>query len=85
MEEKSDASGLVVETYSSYAYAVEPRGFVLDNQPHVVQEIVRRWRTPGCIHFYVRDERDEFTELTYDEPREAWTAREFGKTCPRNI
>lgn len=42
-----------VETYSSFAYAVEPRAFVFREETHRVQEIVRQWRTPGCIHFYV--------------------------------
>ena len=72
----------LVETYSSFAYAVAPRAFEWENLPHRVTEIVRQWRTPGQIHFYVRDDQNEFFELTYNEPNEAWTIRAFGKNCP---
>lgn len=76
---------LQVETYSSFAYAVEPRAYILDRVRHTVAAIVRTWRTPDGLHFYVRDERDEFAELIYDEHRGVWTVREFGTTCAREI
>lgn len=71
-----------VETYSSYAYAAEPRAFEYANATHRVREIVRAWRTPTQIHFYIRDEQDDFFELTYDEANDVWTIRAFGKNCP---
>lgn len=71
-----------VETYSSFAYAVAPRAFELENVTRCVVEIVRQWRTPGHIHFYVRDEQNEFFELTHDEVNDVWTIRAFGKNCP---
>ena len=71
-----------VETYSGFTYAQEPRAFVLDGITHHVTQIVRHWRTPEKIHFYVRDERDEFFELTYTETEDTWAIRAFGKTCP---
>lgn len=71
-----------VEAYSSFAYAVAPRAFDLEGARHRVESIVRQWRTPARIHFYVRDETQEFFELTYDEPNEEWTIRAFGKHCP---
>jgi hypothetical protein len=72
-----------VETYSSFAYAVEPRAFEFENVTHRVTAIVRQWRTPGQIHFYVRDEQNDFFELTHAEPNDVWTIRAFGKHCPR--
>ncbi|MBI4674812.1 MAG: hypothetical protein HY741_24470 [Chloroflexi bacterium] len=74
-----------VETYSSFAYAVAPRAFDFEGVTHRVESIVRQWRTPGQIHFYVRDECQDFFELTYDEPNDTWTIRTFGKTCPPRI
>lgn len=71
-----------VETYPSFAYAVEPRAFDFDGASHTVQTVTRTWRTPGQIHFYVRDQAGEFFELTYDEHQETWSIRTFGKTCP---
>lgn len=76
---------LLVETYSSFAYAVEPRAYVLDGVRHNIQSILRMWRTPDGIHFYVLDQRDEFAELIYHEHRGVWIVREFGKTCAREI
>ena len=70
-----------VETYSSFAYAVAPRAFDFENTTHRVIDIVRQWRTPGQIHFYIRDERDEFFELTYHETDDAWQVRAFGINC----
>ena len=71
-----------VETYSSFAYAVEPRSFDYEGARHTVQSITRTWRTPGQIHFYVRDHAAEFFELTYNEHQDTWSTRSFGKTCP---
>lgn len=71
-----------VQTYSSFAYAVEPRTFEHDGTVHRVAQITRTWRTPAQIHFYVRDESMKFFELTYDEPTEQWSIRTFGETCP---
>ena len=70
-----------VETYSSFAYAVAPRAFDFENMTHRVTNIVRQWRTPGQIHFYVHDEQNDFFELSYDETRDAWQVRAFGKDC----
>ncbi len=70
-----------VETYSSYAYAVEPRAFDYDDMRHRVEEIQRAWKTPGQIHFYIRDEHARFFELIYDEANAAWLLRTFGESC----
>lgn len=71
-----------VTTYSSFAYAVEPRTFEHNGSTHCVETITRTWRTPGQVHFYVRDATNEFFELTYDETQDKWSIREFGKNCP---
>jgi hypothetical protein len=70
-----------VETYSSFAYAVEPRAFVYENARHRVEEIQRMWKTPGRIHFFVRDKHERFFELTYGESGDAWQLRAFGESC----
>ena len=70
-----------VEVYSSYAYAVEPSAFFVRGARHVVAETRRVWRTPGRLHFYVRDTGDEFFELTYVEAADEWSVRTFGEAC----
>lgn len=74
-----------VRTYSSFAYAVEPRSFEHDGSTHRVAEITRSWRTPAQLHFYVRDEAQEFFLLTYEETSDVWSVKTFGKTCPPKI
>lgn len=71
-----------VQSYSSFAYAVEPRAFEYASTTHRVREVARAWRTPTQIHFYVRDEQNDFFELTYDEANDVWAIRAFGKNCP---
>ncbi len=61
-----------VEVYSSYAYAVEPRGYSVRGEHRAVESVERQWRTPGQIHFRVRDERDQIVELIYDEAGDQW-------------
>ncbi len=61
-----------VEIYSSYAYAVEPRAFYLEGCRHLVTEVRRSWKSPGHIHFSVRDERQRSFELIYEEGNDRW-------------
>ncbi len=63
---------VLVEVYSSYTYAVEPRAYIVNGERRVVQGIERQWRTPGQIHFRVRDERAVTVELVYVEERDQW-------------
>ncbi len=70
-----------VETYSSYTYAVEPRAFHFEEMRHGVEEIVRAWKSPGHLHFYLRDEHNRFFELIYEEATDRWFLRTFGETC----
>ncbi len=60
-----------VEVYSSYAYAVEPRAFYLDEARHEVQ-VERAWKSPGRIHFNVRDKSQGAFELIYEETGDRW-------------
>ncbi len=62
-----------VQVYSSYAYAVEPRAFYFQGQQHRVSEVRRAWKSPGHIHFYVRDEQQRFFELVYDQTQDYWS------------
>lgn len=61
-----------VEAYSSYAYAVEPRAYTVRGERHLVQSIIRSWRTPGWIHFHIQDDRENVLELRYDERQDSW-------------
>ncbi len=70
-----------VQVYSSYAYAVEPRVFYVGELEHHVAEIIRTWKTPDYVHFYVRDEQHALFELRYDPINDRWFLRTFGETC----
>jgi hypothetical protein len=70
-----------VEVYSSYTYAVEPRAFYEDQIEHRIVETLRAWKTPGCVHFYVRAQDDRFFELIYEEANDCWFLQSFGETC----
>jgi hypothetical protein len=70
-----------VEVYSSYAYAVEPRAFYDEGERHQVEAIERMWKSPGRLHFYLRDEFHGFYELIYDEPTDRWFLGPLGEPC----
>ncbi len=61
-----------VEVYSSYTYAVEPRAFYLQGARHLVQKVLRMWKSPGRVHFLASDENRRLFELIYDETDERW-------------
>ncbi len=65
-----------VEAYSSYAYPVEPRSFVVGGVEHKIRHLTRRWRTPGLIHFLAVIADDRTVRLIYDEQTDAWTLEE---------
>ena len=71
---------VLVSVYSSYTYGVEPRAFSVAGDRHTVQSVERRWRTPNQIHFLVRDEHGELSELVYDEADDAWVMGDW--PCP---
>lgn len=71
-----------VEVYSSYRYAVEPRAFFFEEMKHGVDEIERTWKSPGQVHFYLRDEHHSFFELIYEEGNDRWFLRTIGVACP---
>jgi hypothetical protein len=70
-----------VSVYSSYAYAVEPRAFYFEEIRHNIKEIERAWKSPGRLHFHVRDEYESCFELVYEEANDRWFLRTFGETC----
>ena len=72
-----------VEIYSSFTYAVEPRAFVYAGERRRVCCIMRAWREPGRIYFYVRDDDARLFELTFDESLDVWLIRAFGENYLR--
>jgi hypothetical protein len=76
---------LIVECYSGYTYAQEPRAFVWQGQRYIVQKVERVWRTPEGLHFRVvtgvenegwRMENGEWrmeSELAYNEQADTWS------------
>ncbi len=67
---------LIVECYSGYTYAQEPRAFIWRGRRYTVQEVERTWRTPEGPHFLVCTEEGGFFELAYDEAGDIWSVKE---------
>ncbi len=65
----------IVECYSGHTYAQEPRAFVWQGEPHVVQAVERAWRVPEGPHFLVRTEEGGLFELAYDEFEDMWSVQ----------
>lgn len=63
---------IIVQCYSGYTYAQEPREFWIAGQRYEIRHIVGRWRTPAGISFRVATEHDEYI-LTYTEIEDTWT------------
>jgi hypothetical protein len=62
----------LVECYSGYTYAQEPRAVVWRGRRFPVVSIERRWRTPEGPGFRVETEAGGPFELHYSEPEDAW-------------
>ncbi len=63
---------VTVECYAGHAYPTEPRAFTFGGERHVVQRIVRRWRTPSAFVFQVLTQEEELFTLAYFEDKYAW-------------
>jgi hypothetical protein len=61
-----------VEVYSSYTYAVEPKAFSIGGTRREIRSVVRRWRTPGWIHFLANTDDERAVQLSYDEQHDTW-------------
>lgn len=68
MEERLD-----VECYSGSRYAERPISFDYLGHKHVVEVVVKAWRSPTALHFCVKTQEDKSFELTYDEIAEEWS------------
>jgi len=63
---------LIVECYSGYTYAQEPRAFTWRGRRYVVQAVERTWRAPEGLHFLVSTEEGDSFELVYHEAEDMW-------------
>ena len=55
-----------VECLSSASYPGEPLALTWDGQRRRVALILKRWRTPGGLHFRVRPSDELVFDLLYD-------------------
>ena len=69
-----------VSEYSSFAYAVEPRGFEIDGEAHSISRIERAWIAPGARHFVVCDQDNRRFELMYQVALDRWSMLNLGVT-----
>jgi hypothetical protein len=61
-----------VECYAGHAYPTEPRAFTFRGARHIVEQVIRTWRTPGAVWFRVRADHDDVFTLAYYEDEYAW-------------
>jgi len=69
------ARALVVECYSGYTYAEEPRAFIWLGQRHEVVQTERCWREPDGPRFRVRTGEGRRWNLAYDDAMSSWSLR----------
>lgn len=62
-----------VACFSSSTYAERPVGFWWEGMYWPVREVVRRWREPRGVGFWVRAEQARLFELFYGEEEDEWT------------
>jgi len=62
----------LVECYSGYTYAQEPRAFTWEGSRRHVVEVVATWREPSGPGFLVRADDGQRYKLQYHEAKDAW-------------
>ncbi len=67
----------IVECYSGYTYAQEPRAFTWRGSRHRVTEVIAAWREPSGPCFIVRANDDRRYELRYNQPSDGWEIRDL--------
>lgn len=72
MKSGNSDTALIVECYSGYTYAQEPRAFIWQGQRHEVAEIEHRWREPLGPVFRLRTADGQRWQLAYDETQDTW-------------
>jgi len=61
-----------VEAYAGAFYPERPISFVRKGQKFVVVDVVKQWRTPDEIHFYVIADDGSGHEVAYSFSRDKW-------------
>lgn len=67
----------IVECRSDTSYAERPLAFNWQGQRWEVEEILKRWHSPGMRGFRVRASAGGTFELLYDEHNNTWSIQEL--------
>lgn len=62
-----------VECYSGVRFAERPSAFQFLGRRHVVEEVVKTWRSPSVLNFVVRTRSGGTFQLAYNEASDQWT------------
>ncbi len=65
-------SSVLVECYSGYAYAQEPRAFTFEDERRTVIAVRKRWREPTGPCFEVLADDATVYVLVYNEIADQW-------------
>jgi hypothetical protein len=63
----------VVECYSGVRFAERPLAFRFSDRRHVVEEVIKSWRSPSVLNFVVRTLGGGSFRLEYHESADEWT------------
>lgn len=66
-----------VESYSGYKAEERPVRFRLDEQDHIVEEVVDQWHSPDATYFKVRSDDGNTYVLRHVLSQDAWTLESF--------
>jgi len=67
----------VVECYSGFTYAQEPRAFTFLGQRREIVQTEHSWREPDGPRFRVRTFDGRRWDLAYDDTRSLWSLRQL--------
>jgi hypothetical protein len=62
----------LVECYSSSKYAERPTAFYWQEERLEISQVIKHWRTPIGVVFWVETTDDQQFELSYNESSDEW-------------
>jgi hypothetical protein len=75
---------VTVHCLSSSAYADQPLTLEWQGTTRAVRLVLRRWRSPQGVGFWVRTEDGQDFALFYDESREEWSIEAIERAAQRS-
>lgn len=66
---------VAVESYSGHTFAERPIAFLWDGRRHLIEKIIKQWRSPEGPGFRVVTADGLQCDLTYHDAQDEWSLR----------